>query len=171
MSTATLKLWEITDEYESVLMEVFAADGELTPELEEKLDGLEGSFLEKVERVALKIRELEGDADKAKAEKDRLYTIEKAYRRAADNLKDYLMRQMSRTGQDRVLTPKMRVRIQKNSQPSIRWTKDPEEIPEDYRRVTVSPDLRALKEDMKASDDFTPPDGFRIEYGHHLRIY
>lgn len=164
-----MKLWEITDEYESVLMEIFANEGELTPDLEAKLDDLEGSFLEKVERVALKIRELEGDADKAKAEKDRLYAIEKSYRSSASSLKDYLMRQMGRTGQDRVLTPKARVRIQKNSQPSIQWTKEPEEIPEDYRRVTITPDLRVLKEDMKAGAD--APEGFIVEYGSHLRIY
>lgn len=169
MTTATMKLWEITDEYESVLMEVFANDGELTPELEARLDELEGTFLEKVERVALKIREMETDADRAKAEKDRLYAIEKSYRRTADGLKSYLMEQMGRTGQDRVLTPKTRVRIQKNSQPSIRWTKGEDEIPAEYRRVSVSPDLRALKEDMKAGAE--PPEGFVVEYGSHLRIY
>ena len=77
MEARSKALWAITDELQEVGALIGDNDGEMTPELEARLDALGGELTEKVERIALYIRESELEALKAKAEKDRLYWIEK----------------------------------------------------------------------------------------------
>jgi hypothetical protein len=107
-------------------------------------------------------------ADAAKSEKDRLYAIEKANQRAADGLKGYLLAHLERHGRDKVDTVRCRLRRVANSQPTIRWTKGEDELPASYRRITVTPDLAAVREDLKAGAEI--PEGFTVVVGHHLRI-
>jgi len=145
------------------------AGGELTPELEERLDALEGAFDAKVERIALLVQREAGIANMAKDEADRLSAIRKSHQSTADGLKGYLLNQMLRSDRLKVETPKARVRVQRNGMPSIQWTKDPEELPEAYKRVTVAPDLALVREELKAGAGV--PEGFTVEYGHHLRIF
>lgn len=168
MTAMPLKLWEISDELDRLTLEIFEAGGEITPEIEAQLEAMEGAFMEKVERVALRIRELEATAAAAKSEKDRLYALEKSNDGAAKGLKSYLQSYIERQGRDRVETPKVRVRIQ-NSTPSIRWTRELGELPEEYRRVSITPDIAAVKEACK--DGAPLPDGFERTQGRHLRIY
>ena len=161
-------LWAITDELEEVTAEIMESGGEITPEIEQKLDALEGSFLQKVENIALRVRELVVMADAAKAEKARLTAIEKAYRGAATGLKTYLLANLERKGQDYVQTPKARVRRTRNSQPTIRWTGPQFMIPEGYRRMKIELDNATVREDLEVGR--TPPEGVEVEYGHHVRI-
>lgn len=163
-----LKLWEISDELDRITLDIFESGGEITEEIEAQLEAMEGAFAEKVERVALRIRELEATADAAKSEKDRLQAMEKANKGAASSLKSYLQAYLERQGRDRVETMKVRVRIQ-NSTPSIRWTRDLDELPEDYRRITIAPDIARVKEEAK--DGAGLPDGFERVQGRHVRIY
>ncbi len=73
---------------------------------------------------------------------------------------------MSQMGVGRYDTQLFRARIQKNSQPSIRWTGA--EIPEEFRRVTVELDGLKARDALKAAGEL--PDGFEVKYGTHLRI-
>ena len=167
MSTAP-RLWQIADELDEIAEQIAEAGGELTPELEARLDALDGAFEEKVERVALVVRERIAWAEGAKLEEERLGAIRRCHERAADGLKRYLLQQMQRTDHPKVETPRARVRVQKNSQPSIAWTRPVEELPDVYRRVTVAPDLARVREDLKAGAGV--PEGFTVEQGFHIRI-
>ncbi len=168
MSAMTARLWEIADELETVAAEIAEAGGELTPELEARLDAIGGAFDAKVERVALAVRNYEVNAEAAKLEEDRLAAIRKSHERSAAGLKRYLLVTMRRAGNLKVETPRARVRVQKNSQPSIRWTGGLDDLPDPYRRVTVEPDLQRVREDLKAGAE--PPDGFVVDVGYHVRI-
>jgi hypothetical protein len=161
-------LWDISNDLEAIAAELGEAGGELTPELEARLDALEGAFEAKVERVALASRSYLASAEAAKLEEARLAAIRKAYEARSDGLKRYLLASMRRVGTLKVETPRARVRVQKNGQASITWTHDLDALPDAYRRVTVTPDLALVRDTLKAGGE--PPEGFAVDYGYHVRI-
>lgn len=164
-------LWAITDELAEVGALIADGDGELTPELEARLDALEGALEEKVERIALYIRESETLAAGAKAEKDRLAAIQKAHERKVDGLKTYLLRCLSSAGVKRVETAKARVWSQKSGTPSIDYHGDLDALPADFVRVIPESkqlDKRAITDAIR--DGETPPDGVVVSYSEFVRI-
>lgn len=163
-----MKLWQIGDDLERLALEVAEAGGEITPELEAKLDEIEGTLTSKVERVALKIRELEGHATMAKVEADRIGAIAKAHASAASGLKAYLLRQMERHRLDAVDTDRARVRLRRNSVPAIRWDGPSLMIPTEFQRVTIALNSAAVK--LAIAENKPLPAEMRIEYGHHISI-
>lgn len=182
MSAPMLKLHEYADELERVLdwiadneERIIAAGGELPPELWEMLDRIEGDFTEKVRRVALVILNLTASAKAAQAEADRLAKMGRGYQRQAESLKRYLMAQLDRAGKTRVETPTVKVRIQKNTRPSIRCAST--EIPERFRRVTVEFDTAAAYDALKAAGHLPQEpggvevEGLVVELGRHVRVW
>lgn len=163
----TIKLWELSADMDAISDEIMANGGEVTEEMEARLDALDGSFTEKVERVALYIRQVKLTADAAKAEKDRLAAIQKRYDTEARGLKAYLLRHLEHQGHAKIETAKVRVRVQK-SPPSIKWTGGPFDIPDNYRVVNYSFDATQAKADHKAGVDL--PEGIVITTGTHIRI-
>lgn len=93
-----------------------AAGGDImaVPAIAELLDRAEGDFATKVERVALKVRELLGAADVVKTEVDRLTARKRAYENAATGLKGYLLRMLEAAGKTKVEGKLATVSIQKN---------------------------------------------------------
>jgi hypothetical protein len=85
------------------------------------------------------------------------------------------MFQLERAGTTRVETPTVKVRIQKNTRPSIRCASA--EIPEPFRRIRVEFDGTAAYEALKAARCL-PVEPGRIEVdrlvaelGRHVRIW
>jgi hypothetical protein len=169
-----LKLWEISGEISGLMATIADLNGEITPQVEARLDELEGAFEGKVERIALLIQQYKVNADAAKAEEDRLAAIRKSFERSADGLRHYLYGGMLASGHDRVDTPRARVRIQRNTQPTCLYVGDPTAIPPEFQRVTVDVDKRKVLEVWEQTsanpEERTAPDGFKIEWGSHLRI-
>lgn len=162
-----LRLWELADAVVEIGAELMDAGGELSPELEARLDAIDASFEGKVERVALYIRELEVTADAAAAEAKRLAAMAAARGGAAKRLKEYLKQNLERTGKQRVETDRVRLRLQKNSRPSITWARSIDDLPERYARITVALDGQRAYDDWKAGE---LPSSFTVETGTHLRI-
>jgi len=182
MSSPMLKLHEYMDEIDRVLdwiaeneEQVIEAGGELPPELWELLDRIEGDFTEKVRRVALVILNLSASAKAAQAEAERLSRMGRSYQRQAESLKRYLLIQLERAGKARVETPSVKVRIQKNTRPSIRCVSA--EIPERFQRVTVELDTAAAYAALKAEGclpeepGLVQVDGLVVELGRHVRVW
>lgn len=84
------------------------------PAIAELLDLAEGTFTEKVERVALKVRELGGAAEIVKAELERLQARKRSYENAAAGLKGYLLRMLQAAGKTKVEGKLATVAIQQN---------------------------------------------------------
>lgn len=182
MSAPMLKLHECVDELERVLdwiadneERIVAAGGELPPELWEMLDRIEGDFTEKVRRVALVILNLTASAKAAQSEAERLARMGRGYQRQAESLKRYLLVQLERAGKARVETPTVKVRIQKNTRPSIRCASA--EIPKRFQRVTVDLDTAAAYEALKAAGHLPEEPGLVqvgglvVELGRHVRVW
>lgn len=170
MTVATLKLWEVGDELTEIAGLIMEAGGELSEELEERLAAMEGAFEEKVERIALKIREMEANAEAAKAEAARLARIQKTFANTAKRMTEWLHYEMGRANVKRVGTHRVKVWVQNNGRPSIRWTRAVEDAPAAYRKTvtTVSVDTQAAYEAWKEDEEL--PEGFTVERGTHLRI-
>ena len=99
----------------------------------------------------------------------------RSYERRTEWLKRYLMFQLQRAGTTRVETPTVKVRIQKNTRPSIRCISP--EIPEPFRRVRVEFDAPAAYEALKRGDCLPDEpgrieiDGLVVELGQHVRVW
>lgn len=181
MATQMLRLYDVVDEYTTVLdwldeneEAIREAGGEIPAELDELMEQAEGDLEEKVKRVALVIQNLKANAKAAKEEADRLATTARSYQRQADALTNYLHVQLTRAGLERIETPVVKVRIQRASRPSIRLAGD--EIPEQFRRVRVEFDGQAAYEHLrpllgKDAPDFGEVDGLHFEYSYSPRIW
>lgn len=178
--TAALRLYDTVDALQTVESWLIEHDGELTPELSELLDQALGDFGAKVERVALKVRELEQSAEAVKAEATRLAARAKSYETAAARLKAYLHLELQRAGRDKVEGPNKlaTVAVQKNSAPAVTFTRQPTDddaafgfavtIPEQVIPASVQWDRAALVAAFKSNAPL--PDGVEITVGTHVRI-
>lgn len=174
--TAAIKLYDCTDALEIVHQWLEESGGELTPAIEELLAEAEGTFDQKAERVALKIREMQATADACATEARRLQARDKALNRSADSLKAYLLHQMQTAGRQEIKRPLATLRVQQ-SPPSILHTPTAtEELARDpawQRFVVTVPaqyriDSKALIDAWRAKQA-VPADAV-IAQGQHLRI-
>ena len=124
----TLKLYEISEAREILETWLAESEGELTPELEEMLNALDGQADEKIERVGLFIRERAAEAKAVREERDRLDSLMRRDERAVESLKNYVKAQMQRLGKTKVNGLLATVAIQQNSQPSVTTALGPEEL-------------------------------------------
>jgi hypothetical protein len=163
-----LKLYELPDAIREVEAAIIEAEGEITDEIADRLDHLEGEFERKAEYLALLSREAKAEAAAVKQEEDRL----KARRTAAENrerrIKDYLHACMLRLGVSKVDGDRAKVAIQKNGRPSITWMGEEDQVPDAFRRVSVSVDGTAAYNAWKSGAEL--PEGFRVEVGTHVRV-
>ena len=94
----SLRLYELPDAIREIEAEIIEAEGEITDDIADRLDHLEGEFERKAEYLALLSREARAEAKAVKEEEDRL----KARRTAAENrekrIKDYLLFSMQKLG-------------------------------------------------------------------------
>lgn len=179
--TATMKLYEIADARAILDGWLEETEGEVTPELEALLSGLDAKADEKIERVALYIRERVSRAAAVKEEVIRLAAIVKRDEKAAESLKAYLHRQMNELGKTRVNGLLCTVAIQANSVASVTTALNDDDLKAAYcdiehpvsqfvREVPVSYrlDRDAVLQAFKAGGEI--PDAIIVEKGSHLRI-
>lgn len=111
-------LYELADARAILESWLAETEGELTPEIEALLNELDGKADEKIERVALFVREQLAIAKAIQEEEARLRTRRTVREKAADSLKAYLQAQMERLGKSKVEGLLCTVAIQKNP-PSV----------------------------------------------------
>ncbi|HEX5437164.1 MAG TPA: siphovirus Gp157 family protein [Gemmatimonadaceae bacterium] len=180
--TTALKLYGTTDALLTVRTwieehadEIIAAGGEMPAELAALVDEAEGAFEEKVERVALYIRELLSTAKAVKEEADRLAARARHMERAADGLKGYLLAQLQRADVQKVAGQLVTVRRQK-SPPSVRCAVEPAALFDRWgglyvqRKETYTLDSKAIIAAYKAHGDDMIPVDVTVEQGEHVRI-
>ena len=161
-------LYEITDELRSILAAMDdAEDGEIPPDLDTRLDTVTGNLHDKIDGVlryrASRIARAEG----LNVEIRRLQDQHATETRRAEWLKNYVATCMMVAGLQKLETKLFKLRIQKNSRPSICLI-DGAAVPEQYRKITVSMDGEAAYQDWK--DDKALPPQLVVIHGQHLRI-
>ncbi len=162
-----LRLYELPAAFRELDGLIDAMDGELPDDVGERLDALEATLEERTDAVCGLVREATVEADGYGAEIARLQALRIVAGNRAARLKTYLHGTLEALGRDRVDTGRFKVRVQRNSAASIRWTGDPDDLPDNLKRVTVELDGRAAQLALKSG---TLPDGFEVSIGTHLRI-
>jgi hypothetical protein len=182
VSAGTVKLYELSEARAILDAWLEESEGELTPEIEALLAELDVSADEKIERVALYIRERKATAAAVEFEADRLKAIQKREERAAKSLTDYLTREMERLGKDKVNGLLCTVAFQKNP-PAVQCLLSQEELRRHFiGTITNSPvqqfvveepatyrvDAAAVKDAQKHGHPIPPE--ISITQGKSLRI-
>jgi len=163
-----MKLYQISDEYRALMSQIEGAEGEISDEQKLLLDSLTEQGEQKIESIAMLIRELESEADALETESTRMANKCKAVESRAAWLKDYVkaeMRSLGTTGVDGKL---LKIRVQ-NNPPSVNVVNE-DVLPAAYVKVKEvrSIDRRAILDDYKASGEC--PSGCEITVGTSLRI-
>lgn len=168
MSNATIRFYEFPAAFTAILDRTEEHGGELTPELEAELEALEGSFAEKADRIAAMFRQQQATAEAYKSEVSRLTDLAKGHANRAESLKRYLHKTMILAGYDKLATARFKLRVQKNSVPSTRFTGNPEDLPTRFTRIKTGLDAKAVAEAFKSGEPL--PDGIEVSYGNHIVI-
>lgn len=162
--------------------EIIAAGGNLDaiPGLLEQLEALEGTFIEKVERVALFIQNRAALATARRAESDRFKRLADADYRVVDSLKTYLCRCQRIAGMPKVETTHVRASVQRNSQQSVDRADNAGSLRELYDAAVarfLPPDLRVEDADafcgelLGCIDREQPPPLYSLNRAKILEIW
>jgi hypothetical protein len=108
-------LYELADARDLLDRLIEEQDGELTPELEQALDDLGDTARGKIERVALYIKEREGDMLAIHEEEKRLQKRRHAVFNATQSLRTYLLRNMQRLAIEKVNGLLVSVAVRENA--------------------------------------------------------
>lgn len=168
--TTSIALYEIANMRAILDTWLVESEGELTPEIEALLAEVDEQADTKIERVGLYIRERKAHAAAVKEERDRLDAMVKRETRAAESLLDYLDRQMTALGKDKVNGVFCTVAFQKNSQPAVTCVVDAKELPAELHREVVSYTLNRDEVLRRWKANETLPETITVVHGRHLRI-
>lgn len=171
----TMHLYEIRELRDALDEALAATDGEVTPEIEAQLSAIDGKADEKIERVALYIREQTAQAEAINAEAERLQARATAKLNAAKSLKGYLEREMMRLGKTKVNGLLATVAIQANG-PRVVGEVAPETLVEwesfasPFVRYTEKYELNRQAVLLAYKNGQPIPDGLSVEQTASLRI-
>lgn len=146
-----MKLYELTEAMRDFELEV-DEDGVITNG--DELDALKMKWEEKMENVALYIKNLRAEAEAVKKEKQALADRQRVLDNKADWLKQYLQNNLHG---EKYSTSRVAISYRK-SQAVV--CEAPEKLPEQYQRIKVEADKTALKDALKAGEVI---DGARLE--------
>ena len=133
-----MKLYELADMYEELI------NAEMDPEdLEAAMDAIGEEAEDKIEHLAVCVKELTAEAAALKAEADALTERRMAKQNKAERIKDYLTAQMNRLGLKKLDRPKACVSFRTSK--SV-WLDDPIKFCQ-WARDNQREDLLLIKED------------------------
>ncbi len=155
----TTRLWELSDEIQTLesAIALIQEDENLSDEEREiKLEETFNQWLEtgenfkdKAEQVAAYIRHQEALAEARKNEAKRIQNLAKQAENSAARLRKYLVAQMIRSDIKKVEGVTVKIGLRKK-QPSVLINVEPEELPEEYVKVTHKPDLTKIRALLKS---------------------
>lgn len=162
-----MNLYELTGAYKA--LETAIA---LNPDIEEfkaELDKISDDIETKADGYAKLIRNLESDILAIDSELSRLQGIKQGKANAIDRLKSNLMESMKQTGKTKFKTELFSFGVAGNGglQPLVLTVK-PEELPEEFQKVTIEADNKALRKYINETGDFSY--AVLEERGEHLNI-
>jgi len=158
----------MTAEYQAIMDLLERSEGEITPELAERLESLSGDLPHKLERLCEVWETFNAQAAGLQAALDRLGKQHSAATRSRERLREYMQRAMEAFGERKLRAGNFTLALWKNSTPTAEWHGRPEDLPERYRRVKIEFDRLAAARDYR--DGLPLPDGVTVIEGQHLRI-
>ena len=155
----TTRLWELSDniqQLETVISDIQENENLTDEERETKLEETFNKWLEtgesfksKAEQVAQFIRHQEALAEARKTEAKRIQALAKQAENGAARLRKYLIAQMIRSDVKKIEGVTVKIGLRKK-QPQILINVPPEELPDEYVKVTHKPDLTKIRALLKS---------------------
>jgi len=167
-------LYEIADDLRMLEELLLDSGGEITdPERERAVDTLFAEYLEnrddKIDAYCSLMREMEARRDARQDEANRLTELAARDDGAVRQMKGRLLWFLHDTGVSKVETARFRLSVVQNGGAvPVTITCAPEELPEQFRKITISPDNKALRQALEAGEAL--PFAALVERGFHLRI-
>jgi hypothetical protein len=168
--TATAKvlpLYKTLDIYDEIHECIAERGGELTPELEQRLDDAYEKIGDKLQGARDWYFSVKATKAAYRAERQRLAAAEAACDRSMEWAKSYVEATLRRLEVEKYPLRRGKLWLQNNSSWSISWPGDPETAPKAYQRWTCIVNGEKAQEDFKAG---TLPEGFTAERGKHMRL-
>lgn len=165
METKKVSLFDINAEQKLMIAEIEAMEGEITPEMEEKLVITETQLRQKSIAYLEVIKVKEGFNSLISDEIKRLQGLKKRNDKVVNNLKDNLLTAVKTFGTYEVGTQKFGTRKSHQLIVDI----DPLNLPEIYRtqKLVVTADKVALKEALKLGEEI---EGVSLVENQNLKI-
>lgn len=142
-----LSLYDLTSEHRLICDAIEEAGGEITPEIEAMLAINEENFLTKAEGYAEMIAKYAQMAENAKARKAQLDKVQKIAENAVKRMKERIAQAMEEYNLPRVEVGLHKISVRTSKAVEII---DEVAIPNHYKKVEVSVDKKALREDLMA---------------------
>lgn len=142
-------------------------DGELAPETEARLDGLQLDLSAKLDGICRYMEQCNATAHMRDEAAKRLTELARADAAKAHRLRQYVMGCLQSLGIKKYDTELYKLSLCKNSQPSVRMDAEMD-VPKEYARVKVELDREAVVRAWK--EGWPLPAGISCEVGQHLRV-
>lgn len=173
--SAGIKGHELAGEWAALDELLLETGGELTPEIEQLLEQLEGTTTDKLEKIALVAQRHANDAAVIKLELERLAARKKSYENSCAKLKLYAGRILDQLGKPSVKGALVSVGWQNNAE-SIDGELDEHALRE---LCVIAPEIvriipEKLELDRRGALEWSRtnalPDGLTVTRGRHVRI-
>lgn len=129
-------LYEISKQYEELAKLADAGDEDLAVALRDTMEGIEGEFQEKGKALAMVTLNMDGDIEAIKAQIARLTDRKKVMENRQTSLKEYLRKNMERTGITKIIHPLFTITLGKGK--PIVVIDEETKIPDEYMNTTVT---------------------------------
>ena len=152
-------LYELSDQFQSLCNILESLEDEQIPvELQREVESLlaqkdetQAQLYSKIDNYISLIKHLEMFAEMREKEAKRMAELAKRDRNKVDFLKKQLLNHFESTGQSKVKTWKYSVGLRKASQAPLHLKGSVEELPDEFKKVIVEPDKKALRDAIKSS--------------------
>ena len=163
-----MRLYELTDEWLSLIDAMDSEDGSIPPDLAERMARIEGDIATKIEGCCKVAKGFAAAAEAFKTEAERLRKKSTGAARREQWLKDYIKEQLEKLGEKKLVAGLFTVAIQ-NSPISLD-VHDIDSVPDDYDS-DIQPDRKldkkAILQEFKYGCDVP---GCTLHQNTHLRI-
>lgn len=146
---SNITLYNIQNEQKAIMAEIEMNDGELTPEILERIQFVEERFDEKAANYALVIKTYEDNSDILAKEIKRLQELKKREDSKVELLKQRIKEAMIQFGLEKVETPMMKISFRKSTAVEIL---DENAIEAKYSKFSTTPDKVAIKKALEAGE-------------------
>lgn len=160
------KLYEIVAELQDFVTQNEGLEDEQA--YQDTLEGLQGELDDKVEQWCKCMKNMEGERDAVKAEKDRLSARQKALENKMKHMEDTLLQYLKAAGVTKA-GHTIGAKIVKNGgQAPLEVLTAPEDLPREFQKITIDINKTAIREALENGQTVA---GARLcERGEHLKI-
>lgn len=138
-----MKLYEIAEKHNNALLAMADIEGLDESVINDTMEALEGEFNDKALSVAGFFQNIEAEIKAMRDAEKRIAERRKAKEASVNRLKDYLQREMIRTGITKIECPQFVISLRNN--PESVQIVDETLIPDEFKRISYEIDKVAIK--------------------------